>query len=204
MNASTASPVSSTLAPTRAQRGLDLATIGREAAFLLAATGFLALTARISLPLPFTPVPLSGQTLGVLLVGAVYGPRRGALAVVAYVAEGLAGAPVFAAGRSGLPVLLGPTGGYIAGFIPAAAVAGLLAAAGRPFWLRLAGAALASLVVYALGVPWLGVVAGLPLGAAAVAGALPFLPGDALKALLAAAVTPAGAPLLRRLGLRPW
>lgn len=175
----------------------------REAALLVAASVFLALAARISVPLPFTPVPVTGQTLGVLLAGALYGPRRGTAAVLAYLVEGLAGAPVFAGGRSGLPVLLGPTGGYLVGFVPAAALAGWLASSSRPAWLRLGGIALATAAIYAIGVPWLAVAAGFTIGVALAKGVAPFLVGDALKALLAAGVTPAGAHILARLGVRP-
>jgi biotin transport system substrate-specific component len=177
--------------------------VAREALFLLAASMFLALTARISVPLPFTPVPVTGQTLGVLLTGALYGPRRGAAAVLLYLAEGLAGAPVFAGGRAGLPVLLGPTGGYLAGFVPAAAVAGWLGTPRRPVWLRFGGILLATAVVYAVGVPWLAVVTGSPMPVAIANGLLPFLPGDTLKAAIAAGVAPAGALVLERFGLRP-
>ncbi len=179
-------------------------TLAREALFLLAATAFLALTARISVPLPFTPVPISGQTLGVLLIGALYGPRRGALAVLAYVAEGVAGLPVFSLGRAGLPVLLGPTGGYIMGFLPAVVAAGVLAGVAAPLWRRVVGLALASAAVYLVGVPWLAAVTAAPLDRAIATGMLPFLPGDAIKLVLVTGVTPAGAALLARLGLRPW
>ncbi|MGH2367697.1 MAG: biotin transporter BioY [Chloroflexota bacterium] len=170
---------------------------------LVVATVFLALTAWISIPLPFSPVPISGQTLGVLLIGALYGPWRGALAVVAYLLEGIAGAPVFSLGRAGLAVVLGPTGGYLVGFVPAAAIAGVLARVGRPAWLRLSGLALATITVYLVGVPWLAVVTGMPAGAAIVNGLIPFLAGDAIKAALAAGVTPAGAAFLARFGIRP-
>jgi len=180
-----------------------LGTAVRELLLLVAGSVFLALAARISVPLPFTPVPVTGQTLGVLLVGALYGPRRGALTVLAYLAEGVAGAPVFAAGRSGLPVLLGPTGGYLVGFVPAAALAGALASVTRPVWLRLAGIVLATLVIYAAGVPWLAVAAGMAAADAVTKGLVPFLIGDALKAALAVGVTPAGAEVLARLGVRP-
>ena len=180
-----------------------LPTVVRELLLLVAGTVFLALAARISVPLPFTPVPVTGQTLGVLLVGALYGPWRGALTVLAYLAEGAAGAPVFAAGRSGLPVLLGPTGGYLVGFVPAAALAGALAGASRPAWLRLAGIVLATLVVYAVGVPWLAISAAMPAAEAVAKGLLPFLIGDALKAAVAVGVSPAGAEMLARLGVKP-
>ncbi|MFN3337582.1 MAG: biotin transporter BioY, partial [Thermomicrobium sp.] len=81
-----------------------------------------ALAARVSIPLPFTPVPITGQTFAVLLVGAVLGSRRGAASMALYVVQGLAGLPVFAGGKAGLAVLLGPTGGYLVGFIAAAFV----------------------------------------------------------------------------------
>jgi biotin transport system substrate-specific component len=187
----------------RAARPRLLSVLAREAALLVAASLFLALTARISIPLPFTSVPISGQTLGVLVIGAVYGPRRGTLAVALYILEGLAGAPVFAGGRAGIGVLLGPTGGYIAGFLPAAAIAGALGNCARRREVRLAGMLLASVAVYAVGVPWLMVVTGVPIGLAIVQGLLPFLPGDAVKSVLAFGVTPAGAALLARFGLRP-
>jgi biotin transport system substrate-specific component len=188
----------------RRARPAPWGAVVRESLFLLAATAFLALTARISVPLPFTPVPISGQTLGVLLVGALYGPRRAALALAAYVAEGAAGLPVFSMGRAGLPVLLGPTGGYIVGFLPAAVLAGALAGAVAPVWRRAAGLVLASLVVYLVGAPWLAAVTGVPLDRALATGVLPFLPGDAIKVALVLGVTPAGAAVLARLGLRPW
>jgi biotin transport system substrate-specific component len=185
------------------ERSALLRTAGREAALLLGASIFLALTARISLPLPFWPVPITGQTLGVLLVGTLFGPRRGAAAVAAYVLEGLAGLPVFAGGAAGIGVLFGPTGGFLVGFVPAAAIAGAMAGTTRPVWLRLIGLLLASLAIYLVGVPWSAVVTGAPWSMAILYGLLPFLPGDAVKAALAAAVTPAGAAWLARTGLLP-
>jgi biotin transport system substrate-specific component len=178
--------------------------VAREVALILGGSLLLALAAQISVPLPFTPVPVTGQTLGVLLIGALYGPLRGPLAVLAYLAEGVAGLPVFALGRSGAAALLGPTGGYLVGFVPAAAVAGVLGGAGRPAWFRLAGLLLATALVYAVGVPWLAWVRVMPLASAVAAGLLPFLPGDVLKAGLAAGIVPAGAALLARLGVRTW
>ena len=175
----------------------------RELLLVAAGALFLALTAQISVPLPFSDVPLSGQTLGVLLLGALYGPRRGALTVVAYLAEGAAGLPVFALGRSGLPVLLGPTGGFLIGFVAAAFVAGF-ARGSRRAALRVGILLVATLVVYAFGVPWLATNRALPFEAALIAGMLPFIPGDVIKAGVAAGVTPAGARLLELLpGFRP-
>lgn len=191
------------MAAARARYPATLRALAREVLLLLGASIFLAMTARISVPLPFTPVPITGQTLGVLLIGALYGPRRGPLAVLAYIAEGLGGAPVFAGGRAGLGVLLGPTGGYLVGFVFAAALAGALGGSHRPAWLRLAAMLGASALIYVPGVLWLAVVSGGGLGAAVAGGMLPFLPGDVLKAIIAAGVTPAGALVLQRGGVRP-
>lgn len=175
----------------------------RELLLVAAGALFLALTAQISLPLPFSEVPLTGQTLGVLLLGALYGPRRAVVTVIAYLAEGAAGLPVFALGRSGLPALLGPTGGFLLGFIPAAFVAGFAHGARRPA-ARLAILVFATLLIYAAGVPWLAVTRALPVATALIAGMLPFIPGDVLKAGLAAGVAPAGARLLAALpGFHP-
>ena len=179
------------------------AVLLREAVFVLAATLFLALTARIRVVLPFSPVPITGQTLGVLLVGALYGPVRGAATVITYLAEGALGLPVFSGGLGGVAMLLGPTGGYLAGFIPASFMAGIAGRASRRAALRLAGLLLASVVVYVFGAPWLAYVAKMPLEGALAVGVLPFLPGDVLKAGLVAGVVPAGARLLAPLLRRP-
>ncbi len=165
---------------------------------ILAGGTLMALFARIAIPLPFTPVPVTGQTLGVLLAGALLGARRGGLAMLVYLAEGLAGLPVFAGGASawspsgvGLPVILGPSAGYLFAYPLAAFAVGWLAERG---WDRRFGRAVAAMVVgevaiYAVGLLWLvrfvGAARVLPLGF------LPFVPGDIVKLLLAAAVLPA-------------
>lgn len=145
--------------------------------------------AQLLIPLPFTPVPITLQTLAPMLAGLLLGPRYGALSQVVYLALGLAGAPVFAGGQGGPGVLLGPSGGYLVGHVAGAWLTGRLAAGswGRPL-LRFVAAAVAGGIaaIYAVGVPWLAVVADLPAGAALAAGALPFLPGDIIKAAAAA------------------
>lgn len=98
----------------------DLALIGAGAAFV-------AVAAQVAVPLPFTPVPLSGQTFAVVLVGSSLGGTRGLASLLVYIAVGVAGAPIYADGTAGWAVLSGPTGGYIIGFALAATVAGLLA-----------------------------------------------------------------------------
>jgi biotin transport system substrate-specific component len=168
-----------------------------DAVLVVVFSAFVALTAQVSLPL--LPVPLTLQTLGVLFTGAVLGSKRGTLALLLYVAEGAIGLPVFAGGLSGIGVLIGPTGGYLVGFIVAAGVVGLLAERG---WdRRLIGAALAmvvgNLVIYAFGVAWLTVVLG-DLRTALVQGMLIFIIGDLIKIVVAALALPGGWALAKR------
>ena len=158
-----------------------------------------AAAAQVSISLPFTPVPITGQTFAVLLTGALLGSRLGAWSLLLYLAEGAAGLPVFALGRSGLVTLLGPTAGYLIAFPAAAFAAGWLAERG---WDRRAlTTALAMLVgnvvIYAGGVSWLArFVGGLP--EAVALGMAPFLIGDAIKLVLAAVLLPAGWAVIGR------
>jgi biotin transport system substrate-specific component len=152
---------------------------------------FAALTAAgawIAIPLPYVPVTL--QTLFTMLAGALLGPYFGALAMIVYVLLGLIGLPVFAQGQSGLGTLVGPAGGYLAGFIVGAVVIGLLVRLKKKpgfLWLCLA-MAIGTLVVYAFGVAQLSIVAGMSLDRAILIGALPFVPGDLLKIVVAALI----------------
>jgi len=100
------------------------ASLLTDALLVVAGSLFVAALAQVSLPLPFTPVPITGQTFAVLLVGAVLGARRGAASLVLYLLEGSLGLPVFANGTNGLARLLGPTGGYLIGFVAAAWIVG--------------------------------------------------------------------------------
>ena len=168
-----------------------------DAALVLGASLVIALSAQVAIQLPFSPVPITGQTMAVLLVGALLGSRRGALAVLAYIAQGLAGLPVFAGGVAGLARLFGPTGGYLVGFVAAAFLVGWLAERGwdRRFGTTLAAMTLGNLVIYSVGAAWLAVFVGGLSGAWSL-GVLPFLPGDALKIVLAAVLLPGGWKLL--------
>jgi len=162
-----------------------------DVTLVVAGSLLTAALAQLAVRLPFTPVPVTGQTLGVLLVGAALGARRGAASMALYLAEGAAGLPVFAGGTAGPLVLLGPTSGYLFGFVPAAFVVGLLAERGLDR--RLPGAILAfaagTAVIFVCG---LGRLAGV-VGPEAVlaAGLWPFLPGAAIKIALAASLLPA-------------
>ncbi len=164
----------------------------RDVGLVLAVAALTALAAQVRIPLPGSPVPITGSTFAVLLGAAALGPLRGSLAQAVYVAVGLAGLPVFTNGSSGVSYAVGATGGYLVGFIAASAVVGMLARRGADR--RMVGAATAfavgSLVIYAFGVPWLMYVTGMPAGEALLRGAGVFLIGDALKALAAGALLP--------------
>lgn len=188
---------------TAAERGLTIAdffvpirvgerTPIRVRHLLLIALGALIVTICAQVYIPTTPVPFTGQTFGVLLVGGALGFRRGAASLLLYLAIGLAGVPVFAQGASGSAALTGATGGYLLGFVLAAAVVGRLAELG---WDRHVGGALAAMaigtaLIYALGVPGLKLVTGLSWAESIAAGLIPFLVWDAAKLAVAAGLFP--------------
>lgn len=166
----------------------------------------LGVSAQIAIPLPFTPVPITMQTLMVLLTGMLLGSRLGSITILAYLAEGLAGLPVFAGGTSawspsnipGVPVLLGPSAGYLVGFVFAAALVGWLAERGwdRVWWTTALAMVLGNGVIYAFGVGWLSTLLGV--STAISAGMLPFLIGDVIKIALAVIALPGGWALVRK------
>ena len=135
--------------------------------------------------LPLGSVPFSLQPIFILLAGLCLGPRAGAAAVALYVAAGLAGLPVFVGGKSGLGVLLGPTGGFLIGFIGGGALAGLGGHGEKPVWLAITGLVLAIICIYACGVVGLVWSMQLTLFKAIAVGVVPFLPGEVIKAILA-------------------
>ncbi|WP_242089968.1 biotin transporter BioY [Curtobacterium sp. DN_7.5] len=148
--------------------------------------------AQVSVPL--WPVPITGQTLAVLLVGSALGARRGALSMVLYVLLGLVGLPVFADGASGAGVLLGPSGGYLLGFVAAAALVGRVAErfGDRRFTAALLSFALGTVATFAVGMVWLAVALGLDLRHTLEYGLYPFVLGGLAKALVGAGVTSLG------------
>lgn len=166
-------------------------------ALVLGGSLLIGLCAQIRIH-PFGPVPITGQTFAVLMIGALLGARRGALAVLAYLGQGLAGLPVFAV-VSGPGAFLGPTGGYLVGFVPAAYVTGLLAEKGwdRRFGTMALAMALGNVVIYAFGLFWLSCLTGLST-TVLTTGLLPFIPGDALKIVLAVILLPSAWRLLAR------
>lgn len=163
-------------------------SVTRTIGIIVGASLLIALSAKLSVPVPFSPVPMTMQPLAVLLVGAALGAKRGAAAAGLYLLEGAAGFPVFAHPLG----LAGPTAGYLLAFPLGAGIAGALAERG---WTRtiagtVAAMSLALAVILLGGWSWLS--AGMQLGArgAFLAGVAPFLPGDAMKVVIAAAVLP--------------
>ena len=158
---------------------------------IFAGSLLIALTAQLAIPVAGSPVPATGQTFGVLLVGMALGSRRGALAVIAYLAEGALGAPVFALGTSA-PALVGPTAGYLYGFVPAAFLVGYLAENGwdrNPITTALAMLA-GNIILYVPGLIFLGLFLGTSLEKTLAIGFLPYYGVDLAKLVLAAAAMP--------------
>lgn len=169
--------------------------LGYDLALIVGGSLFVALMAQVAFNIG--PVPITGQTLAVLLIGALFGSKRGALTMLAYIGQGVMGLPVFAGGTAGPAVLVGPTAGYLVGFVFAAFVVGLLAERG---WDRHAlttalAMLIGNLVIYTVGVAWLSTLIGLE--AAITNGVIPFLIGDIIKIVLATALLPLGWKLLK-------
>lgn len=159
-----------------------------DALIVLGGALVTALLAQVSIPLPFTPVPVTLQTLSVLVVGAAAGWKRGALSMALYLVMGIVGLPVFAGWTAGT-AFLGATGGYLVGFIASAALVGYLAERG---WDRdkksILAMILGEVVLYLIALPWLGAYVGM--GQVLALGFFPFVVGDALKLLVAAGLLP--------------
>ncbi|GGM26880.1 biotin transporter BioY [Dactylosporangium sucinum] len=172
----------------------------RDAALVAGGAALTGAAAQIAVSIePLSPVPLSGQTFAVLIVGAALGPVRGVAAMALYLAVGVAGVPWFAQGSSGAGAA---SFGYVVGFVLAAAVVGALARRGGDRTpVRTVGTMIAgNLAIYAVGVPYLALARDLSAVAAVEAGVVPFLAGDALKVLLAAGLLPGAWLLTRRAG----
>ncbi len=160
----------------------------RKTLLVLAGTALLALSAKIQIP--FYPVPMTMQTLVVVLIGAAMGMRLGVATILLYLAEGAAGLPVFAGPVAGLAYLSGPTAGFLLGFVLAAAAAGYLAERGwdRNLVGTFALMVLAASLIYLPGLLWLGALFGADI--AITKGFLPFILGDLLKIALATVILP--------------
>ena len=172
-----------------------------DAIIVICGSLILCLSAQVKVYLPISPVPITGQTFAVLMLAALLGSRRGVLAMLAYLIEGASGLPVFAGGI-GPATLIGPTGGYLFGFIAVAYVVGRLAEMGWDRWVITTIAAMLAgeIVLYTFGVCWLAIMTNIRT--ALVIGLYPFIVGDILKIALAAAVLPAGWKLLNYLKIK--
>jgi biotin transport system substrate-specific component len=174
--------------------------------FALALAGSLLLTISAKVQVPMWPVPMTMQSFVVLFLGAALGPRLGAAAVALYLSQGFAGLPVFAAaGAAGPAYFMGPTGGFLLSFIPAAFIAGAFAARGASLIRLAAGMTLAHALILALGLAWLAFMAqlasggmGLGLAKAFAVGVQPFILGSIVKVALATALVSACWSLLAR------
>ena len=190
---------------TSADRGLTIADFfvpiglgerlnarARDVVLVVAGALFIYLTSRVVIPIPGNPIPITGQTFGVLLVGGALGFRRGFAAVGLYVLLGVVGLPFFAEGKGGLSVIWGASGGYLVGFVVAGAVVGRLAELGwdRKFGGALGAMFVGSVVIYAIALPWLKTVTGMTWQETVETGLVPFVIGDTLKAILAAVLFP--------------
>ncbi|MEU8686729.1 biotin transporter BioY [Streptomyces sp. NPDC048611] len=171
----------------------------RDAALVLGGAALTGVAAQIAVPVPGSPVPVTGQTFAALLVGASLGASRGLLSLALYALAGLAGMPWFAGGASGAD---GATFGYIVGMLLAATAVGALARRGgdRGVLRTAATMAAGTALIYAVGVPYLALSTGMSLGEAVAVGMVPFLIGDALKAALAMGALPTAWKLAGRRG----
>ena len=142
----------------------------------------------MAIPIPFSPVPLVLQNMLVFLAGVLLGPARGMLAVALYLGLGTVGLPVFAGGAAGPATFAGPTGGYLAAYLPAAGAAGIISRRWATTAGVVAAAGAAAALVLSAGAVWLAVVAELSPAEALFLGVLPFLPGDLLKVIAVAAI----------------
>ncbi|MFH8288557.1 biotin transporter BioY [Streptomyces sp. NPDC018059] len=173
------------------------ASRAKDAVLVLGGAALTGIAAQIAVPVPGSPVPVTGQTFAALLVGTALGARRGFLSLALYALVGMAGMPWFAQAGSGVAA---PSLGYVLGMLLAATVVGALARRGGDrSVLRTAGTmVLGSAIIYAVGVPYLAAATGMSLTQAVAAGLTPFLIGDALKAALAMGALPTAWELLDR------
>ena len=167
---------------------------------VLAGTGLVAACAQISVNLGFTPVPVTGQTFAVVLVGAALGSTRGTLSLILYLWLGVAGAPIYADHKHGWDVLTGASGGYIVGFVAAAMLTGYLAEKrwDQRFSSSVNTMLTGNVVIYLVGLPWLSWQLNTNLEKTLEYGLYPFVPGDVFKLYLAGAMLPAAWRIVER------
>jgi len=171
-----------------------------DVALIVGGSLLIALCAQVRIVLPFSPVPITGQTFAVLMIGALFGTWRGSLSVFLYIIIGMVGLPVFAMGV-GFAALKGFTGGYLIGFVPAAYIVGILAERGwdRRMGSTLLAMAFGNMAIYAFGLLWLCCLMGVNKSVLTM-GLYPFIVGDLLKISLAAVLLPSGWKFLKYSG----
>jgi biotin transport system substrate-specific component len=167
-------------------------SLTRNCLLVIGTSLLLALSAQIAIPLPFSPVPVTSQTLVVLLAGAVLGSRLGTLSVLVYIAEGAIGLPFFAKGGAGLAYLRGLTGGYLLGFVVAAFVIGFLVEGGlgRKFSTAVFAMVVGNVLLYCFGVLWLKSALNISISRSLAIGLYPFILGDLYKIGIASTLLP--------------
>jgi len=170
----------------------------REIVLVVTGSILIAFAAQFYFPLPFSPVPITGQTFAVLLLAALYGHNRGGLTILTYLILGIAGRPVFASGTFGIATIIGPTGGYLVGFLPAAYIVGFLSKKGwdRKVWTTATSMIIGNVVIYLVGTTWLSRFVGWDN--VLQTGLIPFLIGDGAKIILATLLLPTGWKLINR------
>jgi biotin transport system substrate-specific component len=190
MSTATAAATAAVARPGKVLADLLPASRTKDIALVLGGAALTGIAAQIAVPVPGSPVPVTGQTFAALLVGTALGARRGFLALAVYALAGMAGMPWFAEGGSGFGM---PSFGYVIGLLLASAAVGALARRGddRSVWRTARAFLLGEAIVYAVGVPYLALSTGMSLTAAIAAGLTPFLIGDVLKAALAMGALPA-------------
>ena len=163
-----------------------------EALFVVGGIGFISLLAQISIPVPGSPVPVTGQTLAVLLIGTTYGARLGFITFATYLLAGIAGAPIFAGSTNGIEKVIGATGGYLVGMLVASLLLGFLAdrKADQKFRTSFPALLLGDLVIFTFGLAWLHASLDLTWAATFKAGLTPFILGEALKIAITATSLP--------------
>ena len=163
-----------------------------EALFVVGGIGFISLLAQISIPVPGSPVPVTGQTLAVLLIGTTYGARLGFITFATYLLAGIAGAPIFAGSTNGIEKVIGATGGYLVGMLVASLLLGYLAdrKADQKFRTSFPALLLGDLVIFTFGLAWLHASLDMTWAATIKAGLTPFILGEALKIAITATSLP--------------
>jgi biotin transport system substrate-specific component len=188
-----------TIAPTLTQRYFPkINDLIRDILLVVSGSLLVAAFAQIRIPLPFTPVPITGQTLAVLLIGATLGSRRGLASMALYFILGSLGLPVFAGGAHGLAYISGATAGYLLGFLPAAYAVGRMAERGleRNFLTAMLPFLVGQMIIYTFGILWLSIYVG-DFSNALTMGFYPFILGDVIKILLAGVMMPSAWKLIK-------